>query len=179
MKKGLPTPRKLHLQLKATNGEIYTFIYPKAAAVNFETGANISAANKWRKQILNWRLHISGSGGDRAPWTKEETEEIKGKKGYKKGRLLAGDELAEIARATGRSITAAESMMLRLRQKDAAVKDGGEEDEDEMEGEEEEGEEEQGGELKHGLEGRFRRWEGWDKTSCTACRRHSCCWILD
>lgn len=107
MKKGLTTPRKLHLQLKATNGEIYTFIYPKAAAVNFETGANISAANKWRKQILNQRLHISGSGGDRAPWTKEEIEEIKGKEGYKKGRLLSGDELAEVARATGRSITAA------------------------------------------------------------------------
>jgi len=52
-----------------------------------------------------------------------------------------------------RSITAVESMLLRSRQKDAAVKEG-EENVDEMEDEEaNEGEGGQGGELKHGLGG--------------------------
>jgi len=72
--------------------------------------------------------------------------------GYKRGRLLSGDELEEITRAMHRSITAVESMLLRSRQKDAAVKEG-EENVDEMEDEEaNEGEGGQGGELKHGLE---------------------------
>jgi len=73
--------------------------------------------------------------------------------GYKRGRLLSGDELEEITRAMHRSITAVESMLLRSRQKDAAVKEG-EENVDEMEDEEaNEGEGGQGGELKHGLGG--------------------------